>query len=199
VDKRHLIGVCICVVVLLILGSLSNVVGYQSMESTTVNDSPLFTTRTHKATNQHQNSITSQYLGVGKENLIQFPIRDNKTVQLKKVAEFIRKMDDKTFERFIVLCIQRARQDSTLSDINSNEIIRAFKLLRTKPEMILNSFINTNYQDFTKSGLRTCIWAPGCIFGDVLIVAAVILGLIIIIPLYFIFTLFYFTRGSCTP
>ncbi|MCX6661592.1 MAG: hypothetical protein NTY91_03480 [Euryarchaeota archaeon] len=32
-DKKPLIGVSICAVVLLILGSLSNVVGYQSVQS----------------------------------------------------------------------------------------------------------------------------------------------------------------------
>jgi hypothetical protein len=41
-DKKPLIGVSICAVVLLVLGSLSNVVGYQSVKSTTVNESPLW-------------------------------------------------------------------------------------------------------------------------------------------------------------
>jgi len=41
VDKKPLIAVSLCAVVLLLLGSLSNVVGYQSVKST-VNDSPLF-------------------------------------------------------------------------------------------------------------------------------------------------------------
>ena len=72
-DKKPLIGVSICAVVLLVLGSLSNVVGYQSVKST-VNDSPLFQTRTQRATNQQQNIITSQYLGKGKGNLLHFPI-----------------------------------------------------------------------------------------------------------------------------
>jgi hypothetical protein len=61
-DKKPLIVVSICAVVLLVLGSLSNVVGYQTVMSTSVNDSPLFQTRTQKATNQQQNSINPQYL-----------------------------------------------------------------------------------------------------------------------------------------
>ena len=68
-DKKPLIGVSICAVVILVLGSLSNEVVYQSEKSTNVNDSPLFTTRTQRATNQHQNIITSQYLGKGIGNL----------------------------------------------------------------------------------------------------------------------------------
>ena len=83
--KSPLIGVSIIAVVLLVLGSLTNVVGYQSVKSTSMNDSPLFKTRTQKATNQQQNIITSQYLGKGKENLLYFPMRDNRTELLKKV------------------------------------------------------------------------------------------------------------------
>ncbi len=64
-DKKPLIGVSICAMILLVLGSLTNVVGYQSVKST-VNDSPLFQTRTQRATNQQRNFITSQYLGKGK-------------------------------------------------------------------------------------------------------------------------------------
>jgi len=47
-DKKPLIVVSICAVVLLVLGSLSNVVGYQSVKSTKANNSPLFQPRTQK-------------------------------------------------------------------------------------------------------------------------------------------------------
>ena len=46
-DKKPLIVVSLCAVVLLMRGSLTNVVGYQSVKST-VNDSPLFQTRMQK-------------------------------------------------------------------------------------------------------------------------------------------------------
>jgi len=172
-DKYPLIGVSIFAVVLLVLGSLTNVVGYQSVKSTAVNDSPLFKTRTHKAINQQQNIITSQYLGMGKGTLLQFPTRDNKTESLKKVIEFISNMDDKTFSQFTELCIQRVRQDSSLRNINHNEIVQALYLLKTKPETIINSFINRNNQNITSSEYYTIYnlfpgctinnWFPGCI------------------------------------
>jgi len=193
-DKKYMIGVNLLAVVLLVLGSLSNVVGYQSMKST-VNDSPLFQTRTQRATNQQQSSITSQYLGMEKENLLQFPVQDNRTEQLKKVAEYIRKMDEKTFVQFTELCIKRARQDNTLSDINSNDIIRAFKLLRTKPEMIINSFTIRNYRGFTEYQ-TFCNYYPGCIF-DYFLVIIFFLSLIILIPLYLLVTLYFFTYFCC--
>jgi len=65
-DRNPLIGVCICAVVLLVMGSLSNVVGYQSVKSSTVNDSPLFKTRTQRMLHHRQTMITTHYLGEGK-------------------------------------------------------------------------------------------------------------------------------------
>ena len=164
-NKKPLIGVSICAVVLLVLGSLSNVVGYQSVKSTALNESPLFSVRTKRAINQASGDIlTSDYLGKGKENLLQFPTRDNKTELLKKVIKFISKMDDKTFARFTELCIQRTRQDNTLSDTNPNEIIQMLQLLRTKPETITHSFISRNNYNLTSNDLITiCYWFPGCI------------------------------------
>ena len=178
-DKKPLIGVSICAVVLLVLGSLSNVVGYQSVKST-MNDSPLFATRTQRATNQQQNSLTSQYLGMGKENPLQFPIRDDKIELLTKVIDMISKMDDKTFAQFTELLIQKARQDTTLKDTNSTEIIQVYHLLKTKPEIINNSFITRNNQEIfpTYEPYTLCAWSPGCfIIG---FIGLLIKGLIIV-------------------
>jgi len=162
-NKKPLIVVCICAVVLLVLGSLSNVIGYQSVKST-VNDSPLFQTRTQRAINHQQNILTSQYLGMGKGSLWQFPIRDNRIESIVKAIDYISKMDDRTFERFSKIYIQRVRQDTALNDINSNEIIQAFKLLRTKPEIILNYFILKNNQHIKLDGYTVGgIWPPGCL------------------------------------
>jgi hypothetical protein len=179
VDKKPLIVVSICAVVLLVLGSLSNVVGYQSVKST-VNDSPLFQTRTQRATNQQQNSITSQYLGMGKETLWQIPISDNKTEQLRKAIDIISKMDDKTFEQFIKSCIQKIRQDNTFSETN-NEIIQMLQLLRKQSKTIIFSFTNKNNQEWlpTYDFYSVCIAFPGC--WIILIVLAIIFAPLLII------------------
>jgi hypothetical protein len=168
-DKKPLIGVSICAMILLVLGSLTNVVGYQSVKST-VNDSPLFQTRTQRATNQQQNSITSQYLGMGKGILFQFPMRDNRTESLIKAIEYIGKMDDETYERFTERCIQRIQQDKSLKDANSTNIMKALILIKTKPTLIIYSLMNRNNQKIT-SGIVISIcdhWFPGCILIDIL-------------------------------
>ena len=66
-DKKPLIVVSLCAVVLLVLGSLSNVIGYQSLISLGQNDSPVFSVRTQKVIHHPRNLIISHYLGEGKE------------------------------------------------------------------------------------------------------------------------------------
>lgn len=179
-DRKPLIVVSLCAVVLLVLGSLSNVVGYQSVKST-VNDSPLFQTRTQRATNQQQNSITSQFLGMGRETFLQFPIRDNRTEQLRKAIDIISNMDDTTFAQFTEVCIQRIQQDNTLQETNSKLIIRTLYLVRTQPDLIVHSFMNSGNQNLTSSNQYTiCHWFPGCILIDIVILLESIMVFVII-------------------
>jgi len=120
-DKKILCGVSICAVVLLVLGSLTNVVGYQSVKSN-MNDSPLFKTRTQRATEQQQNILASQYLGKGNGNLLYFPMRDNKTESLKNFFDSIKKMDNATFQRFLILVKQHLKETISLNEVQLNEI-----------------------------------------------------------------------------
>jgi hypothetical protein len=172
-DKKPLMVVSLCVVVLLVLCSLSNVVGYQSVKST-VNDSPLFQTRTQRATNQQPDLFTSQYIGMGKGNPLQFPFRDNRTEQLKKVIDIICKMDDKTFTRFTELCIQKMRQDNSFDNTN-NEIIQMLQLLRKQSKTIIFSVINKNNQEILPTYDSTLCILPGC---WIIVIVAIVLALI---------------------
>jgi len=167
-DKRPLIVGSLCAVVLLILGSLSTVVGYQSVNSS-VNDSPLFQTRAYRAIKQGQNVITSHYLGIGKGCLFEFPVRDDRDESLQKIIDIISTMDDNTFEQFIKVCIQKIIQKNPGSDINPYEISQTFSQLRTKPEIhkATGDAPETNYFEFT-CAISVCNWRPGCIFMIIL-------------------------------
>jgi hypothetical protein len=150
------------------VGSLSNVIGYQSVKSTVMNDSPLFTIRTRRATNHQQTIITSHYLGIGKENLFQFSIINDRNELLRKFIEIINKIDDTTFERFIERCIQKIRQDDSFNCVDSHEISRMIHQLRTKHYTDMNIVIS-EYNSQTKSqilptGTFTACnhWQPGC-------------------------------------
>jgi hypothetical protein len=67
-QKYLVIGICICAVVLLVLGSLSNVVGYQNVKST-VNDSPFFQPSTQKAKMETQENELDSILEDIKEKI----------------------------------------------------------------------------------------------------------------------------------
>ena len=187
VKKWLAIGISISAVVLLILSSLTNVVGYQSVKST-VNDSPLFTTRTQKATNQQQDILTFQYLGMDKENLIQFPIRNSTTEQLEKVIDIIGKMGDTTFAQFIELCVQKARQDNTLEGISDFQIVQTLLMLKANPKAILNSFTNKDNHPVTSSewfSLCQQVFWFDCFAGNIFfLIFAIIFFICFIIALY---------------
>jgi hypothetical protein len=186
--KYSLIEISFGVVILLVLTSLTNVVGYQSVKLSAVNESPLFSMRIQKATQQEQNIVVSNYLGKGIGNLLQFPSRDNRTVLLNRVIVSIRKMDDETFRRFTELCIQKIIQDNTLSDIDPYEIKEALLVLRTQPDKInLHQLLGNNFN--TKSPTiwerSVCNWIPGCatinILGIIFLIIWVICASIILI------------------
>jgi hypothetical protein len=155
------IGISVIAVVILVFGSLANVVGYQSVKST-INDSPLFNVRTQRATNQQQNNIISKYLGKGMYALT-FPLRDNRTEQLNKAIDIISNMDDTTFTRFTEVCIQKARQDNFLQGISEYQIIQALLLLKTKPGANINSVTGRDNHNMT-SGYLTCDIPIACLW-----------------------------------
>ncbi len=177
-DKKPLIVVSLCAVVLLVMGSLSNVVGYQSVKST-VNDSPLFQTRTLRATNQQQNLLTSQYIGMGRGNPLQFPLRDSRIEQLKKVIDIISKMDDKTFHRFSLKMRNLLSQQEKTKNIDVNEIEQALYELRENSE-VFQSQTNFNSRIQTLFDPPTVCWIPGCILSGLLILLMLIFIMVFI-------------------
>jgi hypothetical protein len=196
-NKYPLIGFSILAVVLLVLGSLSNVVGYQSIQSSGVNDSPLFSVRTQRATNQQQNIIMSQYLGKGQYS-ISFPVRDNRTLLIRKVVDKIREMDNESFDRLIYNIISQINHIRTFKDIDSREVIKELRLLReTKSiqNIIIDKDANNLMSNYTYLYIffPTICWFPGCVIVTVsLCVIYAILDIIVLIFLY------VSTIGTCS-
>ena len=138
-NKYPLSGVSICAVVLLVLGSLSNVVGYQSVKSTSTTESPLFSIRTQKAINKDSNVLTSNYLGKGFSE-ISFPLKDNRTALIQKVLDKIRTMDDKEFNRFQSLILSWFYEKQ---HIKNTDNVHLFNLI--KQGSIPKEFDTANY------------------------------------------------------
>ncbi len=163
-DKKPIIRVSICSVVLLVLASLSNVVGYQSIKSTAVNDSPLFSVRTKRAINEENKSIlTFNYLGKGQYPIL-IPQRDNEAELVRKFIDKIRAMDDDTFNKFIGTIINQINHRDNLKDIDVKESIKGLRQLRENPQnnIVYKETDNANRTYFHDFYITAC-WFPGCI------------------------------------
>jgi hypothetical protein len=168
-DKKPLIVVSICAVVLLVLGSLSNVVGYQSITSATTASSPLFMIRTQQATKQmKRETFTSNYIGKGKAILLQFPSPNNKTETLRKFERIMGSMSQKTFEQSIKLCVDKIRKDNICDQQTLDKIIPILYGLKSKPNTIMKYVLNENKDDQT-SYVTVCQWHFGCIIESICI------------------------------
>ena len=75
-ENKLLVGGSAIAVVVLVLASLSPVVGYNSVESS-VKDSPLFSIRTKRAIDEESHTFTSDYIGKGEEINILIPARNS--------------------------------------------------------------------------------------------------------------------------
>ena len=201
-DKKLLIGVSIFVVVLFALGSLSNVVGYQSVKST-VNDSPLFQTRTKRAINDNGNDIVlSQYLGKGKNTLLILN-RDSRTEFIRKIIDKISQMDDATFTEFINKIISRLSHQKEFKNININKIITGFRYLRNNPQWVKRYVNNANENHFL-ANQKISIYQglePGCIIENIrdiieFIIFLLFLPVIIVLDILLLLGA-YFSIGIC--
>lgn len=167
--KLVVVAVSLLAVGLLVLGSQTNVVGYQSIKSSEVNESPLFSIRTQRANNQQQNLITSHYLGKGKScNLLILP-RPDKIASLSEIINRIRTMDESSFKRFVdYVVIQINRQDN-LKNVDIKELINElYNLRRNTGTTIINKEINNNNRTIFYNYVPTACWFPGCYIFDVL-------------------------------
>jgi|GEM_PF-5379685 len=155
--KRNYIAIeiSIIVVVLLILGSLSNVVGYQSVTSTSTTESPLFSIRTQNAINKGSNVLTSNYLGQGLQT-IPFPLKDIRSTLIPKIIDRIQTMNDEEFSRLqsLILSWLYEKQHVTNTDIvqlliliRQNDIPNGFDV--TFYDIIQNKTKPPTYIEFT--------------------------------------------------
>jgi len=180
VDKKPLIGVSICAVVLLILGSLTNVVGYQQVQSSAVNNSPLYSVRTKRATNQVRiDTLTFNYLGRGIESNLLFPVRENGTGTLQQFIERIRTMDENEFSRFQSLVVSRLSEDKSNKNIDSIQVLSLLKQIRSdKKALLITQFANidNDMEFFTENCPETSRIGQGCFIVVLLFLILIVIS-----------------------
>ena len=128
----------------------------------TVNDSPLFQTRTQRATNQQQNIITSAYLGKGKTgNLLILP--RNETSSLREIISNIQAMDESRFNQFVDYVINQINHNDNYKDIDVKTLINELRQIRNIKENDIN-FKDTNNERRTIlfHYVPSACFFPGC-------------------------------------
>jgi hypothetical protein len=112
-NKQLLLGGSILAVVVLVLAGLSPVVGYNSVESSGVKDSPLFHLRAQRAINKEENVQTCTYLGKGRATDILFPTRDSyQTELLKQILDRMRMVDDESIGELLDEIEKKMKEDN---------------------------------------------------------------------------------------
>jgi len=91
--RRHLlIGGSILTIVLLILSSLVNVIGFQTTPSLTSSESPLFAVQTTQAIEGNRPSFKTDYTGKGTASSFLFPNKTTRDGALEKALAILAKM-----------------------------------------------------------------------------------------------------------
>jgi hypothetical protein len=131
-QKLLLVGSIVAVVVLVLAG-LSPVVGYNNVESS-AKESPLFNVRTKRAIDKDSETLTCNYLRKGQ--LMSFPARNSKTIQIQKMIDIIKSMDDRTFKGFIELVAHRYRSQQKEMEVGLEMIIAILHQMRYNAEKL---------------------------------------------------------------
>jgi len=134
-NKKLLAIGSIIACVILLVASLSPVVGYNSARSSG-KDSPLFSIRTKRAINQETEDLTCNYFGKGKACTLYIPRQNNQIETALKVIDAIAKMDDETFEQFVASLINQIEMDNRFNDVNIDKIRDALYQFRDSDKII---------------------------------------------------------------
>ena len=163
-NNKILMGSIIAVAIL-VLVSFTGVVGYQTTKlSTIAKASPLFTVRSSRAIDEESKDFTCDYVGKGEGTSIHFSTYTSRNIRLQKVIDFTSRMDNKTFNSYLNLIINKIRNNDKYGEVNINEAITTIQQIRNNPQTIILDESNKNNIDTIGFDFYpTLCWFPGCI------------------------------------
>jgi hypothetical protein len=179
-DRNILLGAAISTIILILLASYSNVVGYHAFTSHPLNESPLFTIRKQNAINlNEENRIISDYIGKGENNSIMISKRNDNLEKVRDVIYRIKLMDDNTFKIFVKTVFYKLSQQGKNHDLESDEIINELYHLRSTSKIIERKNLYAD-DDRTWLATPTFCWFPGCILLTGIGISLLVIFIIII-------------------
>ena len=193
-ERNILLGGSITAVVIIVLASFTNVVGYHLIESHQLNESPLFSIRTQNAIQKNEgNKIISEYLGKGKNSSIMISKRGDTLEKVQEVINRIKLMDDDTFKTFVNTVVHELSQQRKNYDLEPEKIIDELYQLRSTSKTFEGKEINSD-DDRTWRATPTLCWFPGCILLN--IAAFILLLIFLVIVFGFIWPTALYTCGD---
>ena len=135
-NKKILIGSLVAVFILIMV-TFTSVVGYQSAKSNSKINSPLFGVRNKTG------EISANYIGKEEETNLYFPKRNSETESFDKVINIIKRMDDKSFDRFVKIVIANINQNNKINDVDvsDEEIAIILSQLRVDSEVVKKTYM----------------------------------------------------------
>jgi len=147
-NKILAIGSIIACIIIL-LASLSPVVGYNTVHSSAI-DSPLFAVRTKRAIDQESDSLTCEYVGKNIRNMIFLPRRSNQIEKLSRAIDAISKMNDESFNNIV----GRIVYQKEFINIETTEVIQTLQYMRANPDAYKHIAIQEDLRDYTLYFIR---------------------------------------------
>ena len=134
IDKKILLG-SILSAILIVMTTFTSVVGFHTTQSTSLNNSPLFTIRTQRAINSIEDQIiVSDYFGKTKTTAIPFPQQNTTLLQFQQAVDGISRMDDQTFNAFVDATMDTLLKTNTIDNDDISMIKELFQFVRDNPE-----------------------------------------------------------------
>ncbi len=137
--KNKMMCISIIVLFIIVLSTITSVIGFQTFNISKKNHSPLFRIKSIKINNQETiNNLKIDYLGKNLNKFIPFSIKNNTLFLFREIVDGISKMNDINFKKFL---------DKTISSLKISKEVNEKYLAKIKEIFI---FIKENPNEAKK-------------------------------------------------
>jgi len=160
-NKKILATGSIIACIILLVATLSPVVGYNTVRSS-VRDSPLFSVRTSRATDKQSDRLTCDYVGKNIRNTIFFPRRNDELSPVHSFTKSITEMNENEFRFFLSQVISRGLRRNLIKPEQTFEIRHELHKLRENPAFL--DIYDYRYASIYPPTHECCftVSGPGC-------------------------------------
>ena len=134
VNNRIILGSIVSAIII-ISAAFTSVGSFQTIKSNYEKNSPLFSIRINRATDQlHSEIVTSDYIGKRGAIDIPFPTKNYSLILFQKTIDGISGMDDLTFNKFVNAAIVKLVESNMVKEEDISTIEELFKFVRENPD-----------------------------------------------------------------